>query len=427
MDSINKMNFELVSVHPEEEPDINEINNIINNINSDLNYLDSSFIETANKYNDLLLNAKTKINNIKELINIEKERQEDINILCNKFSNFSSVINLKLEDFNTNLSFDNNILSGFISKSERVSYSIDSINGNGYAGNKYVFQNKQFIDDILNTSNKNAINDNNLATSYEYSRITESSSEVGTPIEFNKDSIEAECCIQITCDDFINKLILSTDRNDLILESIYTSSDGINYTLNKNYNIKLNDIYEKYSNQEYIYGSGLLSVPKTKYIKLLLKSNGYTEDTLAYVQTFNEHNNIAKKVKIVSTAKRHVIKINDLSVYKDKYTSGVAISKELITNEPITYIALYCNQYAEDKDMVKYSFIINGKEYEIKPINSNENGKKIIRTSTQTYKLDNTEYITESIKSAMLKIDITTSDYKSPFISNIKVLIGSDK
>jgi hypothetical protein len=425
MDSLDNMNFTPSYVHPEEEPNIDELNETMININNDLIYLDKKIIESANEYKSLLDNTKLKIKNIKDLILLEKERQEDINILCNSFSDFSSVINILPTICNGNLTFDsNNVLTANTNSSELINYTIQDISGNGYAGNDYVYQNDTFISSTLNTSNKNNINDNNLATYFEYSRITMSDTNEEAPASFNKDSLDAECSISIICEDYVNKLQINTDRDDLILKSVYTSNDGDIYNLDREYDLLINKNRESYNNQTYIYGSGIISFSPTKYIKLYFKSNGYTDENIAYIKTFKNN----KTIKNVSSAKRHLIKINEINIFKNSYLNGSLLTNELIDN-PIKYIALYCNEYINKdytvEDNIKYYLIINGIEYEVIPINSQRNGKKIIRTSAQSVKLDNTTYINETIKSAKLKIVIQPVNKNiTPYVSNLKVLIG---
>lgn len=430
MDRIEDTNFKPAYIHPEEEPNVDEINKELSDILKDLKNIDKITTETAQNFNDLMTRTKIKITSITDSLNLEKERQEDINILCNKFSSFSTVLNLNKEDFTGNLSYEDGIITAGINNISKVDFDIIDISGNGQEGNDFVYQNKQFLKDILDTSKQSAINDNNLVTVYEYQRITESSEESGTPIEFNKDSIEAECAILINSDKEINKLVVNSDSTSLILKEIYLSDNGISFKLDKEYNIPINNNQNKYNDQTYIYGSGIISVPKTKYVKLCFSSNGYTDDTIAYTSSFKKNDSITKKINIVESAKRHVIRINHINAYKNNYSAGSFLSKELITN-PISYIALFCNEYTNSgtsiESLITYSLIINGKEHEIVPINSQRNGKKIIRMSSQSYKLDYTDYIPETIKSAKLKIKINTSENITPFISNLKILIGGSE
>lgn len=426
MDSITDMNFNPIYIHPEEEPIIDELNLNITQIDTDLKYIDDTLTMVASNYNSLMESTKLKLNNIKELLNTEKERQEDINILCNKYSDFSSVITIGESNFEAGLTFTDGILTANVNSSTALNYTVKDISGNGQAGNTYIYQNEEFISSVLDTSNTSYINDGNLTTSYEYERITMNNGETA-PLSFNKDSIEAECSIILSASDYINKVLVNSDRTDLILKEVYVSNDGSSFVLDKEYNIQINKNQEKYKDQSYIYGSGIISIKPSKYVKLCFKSNGYTDDTVAYMKAFSNTTAVTKKIVQVASAKRHVIKINGITLSKNAYGKGTAVSKELIT-DPVKYIGLYCNEYISSdyaiENTVKYYLIINGTEHEIVPVNSQRNGKKIVRTSSQTYQLDNTIYIEESIKSAKLKIVIGSSTSITPYISNLKLLVG---
>lgn len=420
-------------IHPEEEPNINEINEVFLSAKNDLEYLDKSLIESANNYNNLLTSARLKILNIKELLIAEKERQQDINILCNKYSDFSSVINLKEDDFSGTLTFKNNILQSRINSAISVDYKVESIDGNGFAGNKYVYLNNDFLENIVDTTSYENIKDSNLATSFEYARIT-TSSKNEVPLAFNKDSIEAECSVILSSDELFNHIELFSERDDLILKEVYTSLDGLTYELDKEYNISINNRNEIYNDYNYIYGSGIITVEPCRFIKIVLRSNGYSNDNLAYVKTFfadSKNNNLVKKIEHDNLAKRHLVKINDIKLFKNSYSKGMIISRELITS-PVKCISLYCNayinhEYSLDKN-VSYYLIINGKEYEILPVNCNTDGKKIIRMSSQVYKSDYVIYLNEEIKSAKLKIVMNASNSDiTPYVSDIKILIGGNE
>lgn len=430
----NIIRFNPIFIHQEEEPNVDEINENSDLIIKDIEFIDKSLIESSFKIKNLLDNTKLKLNSIKNFLNAEKERQEDMNILCNKYTEFTSIINLDKESFKGDLTFEENIISAKLKSYEKLEAEVIDIVGNGYEGNQYVFSNKDFLSNTIDSSRRAAITDNNLATYYEYSRITINSHVDSAPILFNKDSINAECSIELKSDEMINKIFINSDRDDLVLSKVYTSQDGLKYTLDRIYDIAINERYDRYNNQEYIYGSGIIAVEPCNYVKVFLRTNGNTDDTIAFTKTFynsvGDNSEIIKKVEKVEGAKRHVIKINEISTYKNKYDKGHVISKELIT-EPVNVIALYCNEYINKNysldTNVSYFLIINGEEHEIKPINSHRDGKKIIRTSSQSYKADHVIYINESIKSAKLKVVINSANQDvTPYISNIKVLIGGD-
>lgn len=422
-----------ILIHQEESPDINELNNNISEVFKNTNIIDDEFVKSGIRIKSLIDSTKLKLKSIKDYLIAEKERQEDINILCNKYTNFSSVITLNKEDFTGNLSFDNNVISARLKQDvNKIKSSVININGNGFEGNEYVFSNGDFLNKTLDTSNRNAITDATLGTFYEYSRITLSESIEGVPNIFNKDSISAECSIDIEAEEIVNKLIINSDKDDLILSKVYVSLDGLSYKLDNEYNLPINERYERYNTQEYIFGSGIISIEPSKYIKLIFRSSSYSNDTIAFVNTFynssGESSDVIKKVEIVPSAKRNVIKINDISLYANTYADGKILSKELIT-DPVNCISLCCNEYINKEyainNNIRYYFIINGNEYEVNPVNSSRNGKKIIRISNQVYKSEHSIYLNESIKSAKLKIVISPSNQKvTPFINNIKILIG---
>ena len=426
------MNFNPIYIHQEEEPVVSELNENSLNIIKDIEQIDNSLIDSATKLKGLIDKTKLRLNSIKDYLSAEKERQEDMNILCNRYTEFASVITLSKDNFNGDLQIENNILSAKLKSSQEVNISVLDINGNGYEGNSYVYSNNAFISETVNSSNRDYITDNNLSTYYEYSRITVGDTIEGAPIAFNKDSTEAECSIELKAEKGINKLLITSDRDDIVLSKVFTSQDGLIYKLDKEYNVAMNERYERYNNQEYIYGSGIISVEPCKYVKLLFKTNGYTNDTIAFTTTFynsaGDRSTLIKKIEKVEGAKRHAIKINDITAYKNKYDKGSVLSKELITT-PINTIALYCNEYINEgykiNNNISYFLVINGVEHEIQPINSHRNGKKIIRMSAQSYKSDHIIYLNENIKSAKLKIVINSANQDiTPYVSDIKILIG---
>lgn len=424
--------FKPIYIHQEEEPNIEELNSNAKNISLDINKIDNEIISSSEKIKNLLELTKLRLSNIKNYLSAEKERQEDMNILCNRYTEFASVLTLQKDDFEGDLVIDNGVLSAKIKNTENVKLTVIDVNGNGYEGNKYVYVNNDFLENTMNSNLRSAMVNGNLSSYYEYSRITIGNTVDGAPILFNKDSTEAECSIELKANKLINKLLINSDRDDIVLSKVFTSQDGLTYKLDKEYDVSMNERYERYNNQNYVYGSGVIAFEPCMYVKLFLKSKGYTNDTLAFVNTFyntvGDNSSVIKKIEKVDSAKRHVIKINNIHAYSNKYGKGMIISKELI-DTPINTIALYCNEYI-NKDYtinnnVSYFLIINGTEYQIQPINSHRDGKKIIKMSAQSYKSDHIIYLNENIKSAKLKIVINSANQNvSPYISDIKILIG---
>lgn len=138
----------------------------------------------------------------------------------------------------------------------------------------------------------------------------------------------------------------------------------------------------------------------------------------------------SKKLVKVETGRRHAIKINDVTLEHNVYKSPSVIKTgNLITGKPAKSIAVFCNEYIpehfKEGVYIKYVLTINGEDTEVVPINSHHNGIKRIKTSDYDLDSDYIKYINQPITSAYLTITITTpNQYESPFISNLKVMMG---
>ena len=163
-------------------------------------------------------------------------------------------------------------------------------------------------------------------------------------------------------------------------------------------------------------------------MKLVLRAGKNSNDSIAFMK--KDSNNVETLTKL-KTAKRSVIRINNIALGRKTYElSGQLVFNDFIT-DPVKSIAVFANEYVADeidlRNSIKYNLTINGLDYEIIPINSQYNGKKIIRTTSHTIPAEHVHYINESIKSATLTINMKSSkQYTSPFISDLKVLIGGE-
>lgn len=140
---------------------------------------------------------------------------------------------------------------------------------------------------------------------------------------------------------------------------------------------------------------------------------------------------VNKKLVTIGSAKRHVIKINNIKAEGSVYKQTNSFKSRELISTPVKSIALFCNEYVpehfSDSDCFKYIFTINGVDHEVVPINSDKNGKKIIRTTDYSSPSEYVIYLNEEIKSAFLSIIIKTpSTNDTPYISNLKILIGGN-
>lgn len=138
---------------------------------------------------------------------------------------------------------------------------------------------------------------------------------------------------------------------------------------------------------------------------------------------------LTKEIVTVKTGKRHAIKINDINAYKNIYETTNTIKTNNLIKTEARSIAIFCNEYIPPHFTkgiyIQYFLTINGTSIEIVPVNSDRNGIKIIKTSDYDLNSDYVHYTNQKIKSAYLTIIIKTpNQYESPFISNLKVLVG---
>ena len=83
--------YEQLYIHPEEGETF-EINNKLTDIKYDLKNLNNMIQTSADNLNTLLTSTVNRIEAINKKIISEKERLQDIKILCNKYTDFDKVV-----------------------------------------------------------------------------------------------------------------------------------------------------------------------------------------------------------------------------------------------------------------------------------------------------------------------------------------------
>jgi hypothetical protein len=272
-----------VELHAEEEPNLIDINSMMKEIGFDVTILNAELGNSANMLKTLITNTDTRLKAVKNILESERERQQDINMLCNKYTEFGKVTSLSPNDFTGQYGTEDGVFFAMVSGKNNASYSIQSVEGNGYEGNKYVYKDNAFLEDSINTSSRNFINDGSSITAYEYSRITASNTEPEIFPLVNFDSVDAKCTIAIASSDYISAVKIASD-NKIIVTEVAVSSDGAEYKTVLDISIEINDSSLKYNTSDYICGSGIISFPLTKYVKLTIMSSGTTEDQIAFTK-----------------------------------------------------------------------------------------------------------------------------------------------
>lgn len=422
---------EPLEIHPEEEIQKEIIENQFTDIIVDMQSLSYEVLEATKNYTSLMTDIVTRLNAVDTALEAERNRIQDMNIICGNYNEFTTVKQIKTSDvYGTVGLLGDYIFTAHTDNASVGKFGVTFVEGNGFAGNKFVYNNKEYAINNMNTSNEQNIYDGNPLTIYEYSRLTSIGNKTETtPAEINFDKEEARCSINIRCEDTISMLHLDMD-NHVILEDVLYSDDGIIYKSAWTTPKEINNINQSYIDPNYIYGTGVISFPPSQFIKLQLASNGATDDKLAFL--FTDANNAQQPIERtieLPNAKRHAIRISDITAHVGTFSQGYLQTKELITN-PVQSIAVFANEYIpeyfpDNKTYIQYILTVNGIDYDIVPINSEKNGTKVIRVSNYSIIDDYVVHINETIKSASLKVIINTMDRNvTPYVSNVKICFG---
>ena len=432
--------YEGLFLHPEDGRD-NKINESFESINNDLNNLDYMLTYVGTSVNDLLTNTVNRLNEIKKSIIAEKERYQDIQMLCNKYTDFDNVKALTDVKFTGNGKIKDGIFQATEKSIKKNTLNIIDIFGNGYEGNRYVYNNYEYQQDVYDTSIRANMIDNKISTYYEYSRITVQNVQTEEIPYFNKDNEYARCTITFKASDRVNYIDISTEDIGIMVTNISCSLDGVQYEdIKLPEKLSINNKLDSYNNYGYVYGSGLIAVPNCLYFKLTLQATSNKGDVIAYEKTLIENEEevvqdnstpiTTTNTVTINSARRSAIKLNDISVYNKKYnTKTIMKSEELITS-PSYSIGFFANVYipeslSQDKS-VKFMLTVNGIDYDVIPMNSHSNGTKIIRFSGGKSNTAYTELINEKITSAYLTIIMQGTSELTPFVNNIKILTGGE-
>lgn len=422
---------EPLEIHPEEEIQKEIIENQFTDIIVDMQSLNYEVLEATKNYTSLMTDIVTRLNAVDIALEAERNRIQDMNIICGNYNEFTTVKQIKTSDvYGTVGLLGDYIFTAHTDNASVGKFGVTFVEGNGFAGNKFVYNNKEYAINNMNTSNEQNIYDGDPLTIYEYSRLTSIGNKTETtPAEINFDKEEARCSINIRCEDTISMLHLDMDSH-VILEDVLYSDDGIIYKSAWTTPKEINNINQSYIDPNYIYGTGVISFPPSQFIKLQLASNGATDDKLAFLFTdaSNAQQPIERTIELPN-AKRHVIRISDITAHVGTFSQGYLQTKELITN-PVQSIAVFANEYIpeyfpDNKTYIQYILTVNGIDYDIVPINSEKTGTKVIRVSNYSIIDDYVVHINETIKSASLKVVINTMDSNvTPYVSNVKICFG---
>lgn len=421
------------SVHPEDEPNLEEINRSITEIAVDISAVRREFLSAATRFGELMATLNLQLQATDDELTAEEDRIKDLNIICGNYDEFTSVKTLSPSDFSGEFSVENgNTFTAKKDGTRKTVLSVINVEGNGYEGNAFVKNpaKEAFLDQTLYTGHRANMIDSSPVTVYEYSRLT-STGEKEYPPDINFDQQEAECAVTFKGDDLFTTFKVDSQQTGLIVTDVLTSSNGASFESCLKQELAINNPDEKYQNNSYTYNSGILAFPATQYLKVAFKSNGTESDAIAFtkVDTTDESKPVKTLVNLPNT-KRHVIKLNNIEGELNTYKTTCALTTGELITTPVKSIAIFANEYLppsypNQDGYIQYIMTINGEDHEMVPINSYHGGIKIVR-STHSSVLDKyVEHIDETIKSARLTMIIQSVDgCSTPYVSNLKICLG---
>ena len=410
-------------VHGDKEPNRDEINLMVLDSVPDFMIIDNAAKNLASAYSSLIYNTHKSFDNYESIIKGEYERIKDLNLLCSAYDNLDNIIQLTSSYFSGSFNYDssNNTFSAYSTIVQEPVYIVD-IQGNGYEGNTFAYdiEKKAFVDDLYGEISRAALNDGNLLTSYEYSRICAQSADTQNK-NINVDNINAKCSIYVQTVQNIDSIKINGNSKTQITDVLTSNDNGGTYTST------ISDTLPGINT--------MLGLPNAKYIKLDFESDNI--DT-KYAVAADSIVNGEKGIKVYDDAQRKVISLSQIFAYRNTYDNdGLTTIKTdnlVSSDKPLKAIGIYADVYVPDcypktsgtdNSYVIFTLTINGKAYQVLPLNSNDKGIKLISYRDNTYANSFISYLSETIKTATLTVQIQALDgYGSPQVSNLKLCTG---
>ena len=392
----------------------------------DMHSINNGIIEAKNIIQSTVSTLDDSIYAILNSVQKQRDQIEDVNVICGKNSEYSSILPVYTSSFeNLDAEIINDRTVGAIAtESNSVSYDIVSVAGNGYSGNAFVYTEDGFENLSYDRSNVDYIMDNNDLTIYEYSRLcTRDKKEVISGI-VNYDDKEVECVITLMASKAVCKAAIKSLDSNIILRKLETSNDGFTYVTRIDKDLYYNQTDMCYQNQDYIYGNDIVCFPYSYFIRITLASNTPLNDKLA----IEESDGTIRRIN----AYRKKIAIQGIQLFQSEYQDTTIETMNILEDSSVDKVSLFASEYIPDHfpdiDYLQYYLIINGQEYPVVPVNTGRTGISMIKYAEEEYNTnDNTQLIHETIKTIRVKIQIHPyHKTETPYVSNIKVCIGKN-
>lgn len=413
------------------------ISNMVTDIGIDTISVDHEIINTANKYTTLVSGMLKRLKAARQRLARNRQRVEDINFICSSYAGMKDVQVLSDKDFSGKYTYSNGSFGAEAKVMDQVKYIIDDISGNGYVGNAYVLTpTGEYAQEQNDTGDMSNITDNSPNTIFEYSRLVNEDTGAYTPNIQNKDrqavvnfdDKDVECTITLHSDsNAFNTIVFSEPGDGLRVTKVEVSEDGVSYKDYLGTMVELNG--SAYTANGYSPGCNLVSVPLTRYARIHLASSAVANDYALGRNVLSVDGTPKVKIERLTNAKRKVISFGGIIAYNATYQKSTIRTGNLAPTNGCQKIAIFANSYIPmeipaAKVPIKYEMIVNGETYEIKPINSDSAGIKIISGPGNTYRNSGTYFIDDKIYTAQLQITFEVQNETSPYVGNIKACVG---
>ena len=423
--------FDGVSVHPDTEPSLSEMNLALDDITTDLVALEMELSHAAESYDSLMENAVQRLTVVEEKIAAEEERIRDLNTICGNFNEFETVIQLYPNYWAGTAQVTDSVFHAINSTEEtQTGINVINITGNGFIGNGFVYDGENFQSAYIDRSSISNLTDNNHASRFEYARLSSTDRSMEDfPKEVNFDDSEAECMIEVRCATSICGLRIDSDMSNIEVIGLTYSSDGSEYTEMLSEPLEINNADMAYRDGSYIYNSGIIAFPYSHYARIRLRSGGTTDDTLAFV-SLDTTDAASPEAKIVElpNVKRHVVRLTSIVGITGSYEDAVMETGEILASSASSF-AIFANEYVPqyfgNDTYFRYYANVDGETIEMVPINSNRSGIKLLRYSGAIPSSPYIKRMKSEMSSIHLKVEIKAhSGGGTPYLSNIKACIG---
>lgn len=419
----NKAIFKPQNYKPYHEIKVSTLQQNIADCATDMAILNNELENTCISYASLINNTITRLALVEKEVQESKERINDINHISALFNDINNVTRIDVNRLQGSYSVsDNNVITAHAVAMKAIPLEAISVQGNGFAGNKYVLADVRNKFNLLSTATDDLsfLTDDNSMTNFEYSRLCMKNEQATNLPDANIDDLPARCTISFNAKQPVNSVYINSNLSNLQINDVLVSNDG-GATYYSAFNVSqiLNgDIYNTQEND-----ANVICFPETDTFKIIFESNASKKN-----EKLGRKSAISDNIIYMDNVVRKVISINSIKCFQATFEAqSTFITDNLVDGSKLQAIGIFAKQYVPDyfkdgTDYITYTLIVNGQEHKIVPVNFDKDGTKLIKYMTTKYEDKAIKYIKEPIQTAQLKVTIKTYNKNAtPYLSSLKL------